>query len=512
MRVGAHARLLLFVAALGGCASAGARTGGGRPRPVSERAALAMFIDSLADQPKFRSAHWGILVVDPATHDTLYSRNAGKLFMPASNQKLVTGSVALHQLGPDYRFRTTFAATGAVAQGTLQGDLVVDGRGDPSISDHMVKDAMLPMRAIADSLRARGITRIAGRLRPGGDAFPDATLGFGWSWDDLDFDYSAGVDELYFNEGFSDVHLRAGASPGEPVTATVGPSRSYPAVRVTAVTGPARQQGVRAVRPTVLQDSAQAGVVVVGGAVPAGETTTVSITHRDPTAAYLAALREALGDAGIALGDTTVAPIAGAARAVPRADTLFTMLSPPLREVIAALEKPSQNQIAEIFLKTIGLERTGVGSADSGARVVRDQLVAWGARPDGFIVRDGSGLSRHNVIAPETIIRVLDAIRSDTAFAVFYAALPIAGVDGTIANRMRGTRAAGNVHAKTGSIDLARSLSGYVTTAGGRLLLFSVLCNNYTTTSAEVTGTADRILARIAELQLGGGVAASGSR
>ena len=128
----------------------------------------------------------------------------------------------------------------------------------------------------------------------------------------------------------------------------------------------------------------------------------------------------------------------------------------------------SPKQIAEIFFKTLGLEKTGVGSADSARRVVERQMMAWGARPDGFAVRDGSGLSRHDYVTPETITKVLDAMRTHPQFKVFYDALPIAGVDGTIGGRMRGTPAQGNVHAKTGSVDKARSLSGYVTTADGR--------------------------------------------
>jgi D-alanyl-D-alanine carboxypeptidase/D-alanyl-D-alanine-endopeptidase (penicillin-binding protein 4) len=183
-----------------------------------------------------------------------------------------------------------------------------------------------------------------------------------------------------------------------------------------------------------------------------------------------------------------------------RLDTLFVLKSPPLREILPALEKPSQNQIAEILFKTVGLEQTGAGTADSGRAVVERQMAAWGIAPTSFAVRDGSGLSRHDYITPEAIVRVLDAMRRGPSFAVFRDALPIAGVDGTIANRMKNTAAAGNVHAKTGFVDKARSLSGYVTTADGRVLIFSLLCNNWTTSSREVDQIADAIAVRLAEL------------
>src|SRR5690242_19205147 len=137
------------------------------PRPslsTGTNTALRAMVDSLADAPEFSNAHWGILIVDPERGDTLYSRNAGKLFMPASNMKILTSATALAQLGPDYKYRTVFAARGTVANSTLNGDLLVFGRGDPSVSDHMLHDAIIPLRAIADSLSARGIHHVTGRV------------------------------------------------------------------------------------------------------------------------------------------------------------------------------------------------------------------------------------------------------------------------------------------------------------------------------------------------------------
>ncbi|MFP5355929.1 MAG: D-alanyl-D-alanine carboxypeptidase/D-alanyl-D-alanine-endopeptidase, partial [Gemmatimonadota bacterium] len=210
------------------------------------------------------------------------------------------------------------------------------------------------------------------------------------------------------------------------------------------------------------------------------------------------AAESALLDRGIIVEDG-VSPWRGASTY-----PLFSVMSPTLGEILRAFEKPSQNQIGEILLRTLGRARAGVGSADSGARVVREQLQAWGASPDGFVVRDGSGLSRHNVVTPETIIRILDAMRRSPSFQLFYDALPIAGVDGTIANRMKGTPAERNVHAKTGTLDMVRALSGYVTTADGRLLLFSVLCNNWTVPVREVERVQDTLAAQLAAMCLGG--------
>ncbi|MHB1311764.1 MAG: D-alanyl-D-alanine carboxypeptidase, partial [Gemmatimonadaceae bacterium] len=154
-------RLVLMGSAL---AASCATLGGGRPAAAGLRATFVHSVDSMATQAAFRNANWGILIVDPARGDTLYARNSGKLFMPASNQKILTGATALAQLGPDFRFRTDFAATGPVVNGSLRGDLVVIGRGDPTFSDAAFGDAMTPLRAAADSLWERGVREIAGAL------------------------------------------------------------------------------------------------------------------------------------------------------------------------------------------------------------------------------------------------------------------------------------------------------------------------------------------------------------
>lgn len=405
----------------------------------SPRNDLRHTIDSLTSQSEFRNAHWGVLIVNPRTGDTLYSKNAGKLFMPASNMKIITSAVALTLLGPDYTYKTTFLRDGPVGDSLLDGNLLVIGRGDPTISDNMRGLATVVMDSLADSVRAHGIRQVTGVLARVGNAFPDSTHGYGWEWDDLGEYYGSGVDELIFNEGMAPTTLRP-------------PPDS---VRDSLYSGPAK----------------------------------------DPGTGYLNAFNDALTrkhilvEAGV-MDSILPTPL--------KMDTLFTYTSPPMRNIIPALMKPSQNQIAEILLKTIGLERGGLGTADSARKIVAQQLLAWGVQPDGFIIRDGSGLSRHDLLTPETIVKVLDKMQADTAFSVFYNAMPIAGVDGTLKDRMKGTPAEGNVRAKTGSISAARSLSGYVTTADGERLIFSILSNNWSTPSSAVTGVADQIAAALA--------------
>jgi D-alanyl-D-alanine carboxypeptidase/D-alanyl-D-alanine-endopeptidase (penicillin-binding protein 4) len=459
---------------------------------------LRRAIDSVVNAPEFANGHWGVLVIN-TRGDTLYSHNAGKLFMPASNQKILTSAVAFTQLGPDYRYRTSFVAHGAIEGGVLNGDLGIVGRGDPSISDHMRGDAMQPLLDIADSLAARGIHRIRGKVIAEGNAFPDPVLGFGWSWSDLEDDYSAPTDELLFNEGVTNIIVWAGARAGDSVRVETRPTTNWPRLRVSAVTVapvamPADTTQPRPPRPqiTIVKDTLT-GDVLVGGTIVTDRVDTLAVTHRDPDLAYVAAFREALTIKGIAIGDEAVPPAT--------ADTVLTMTSPSLREILPPFLKPSQNQIGEMLFKTIGLERGTAGTAGTAAAarvVVEKQLDDWGAIPAGYVIRDGSGLSRYDYVSPETIVHVLDAMRRDTAFLAYYDAFPIAGVDGTIRTRMRGTPAAANVRAKTGSVAQARSLSGYVRALDGDTLIFSILANNWNVPASRVTSAADSIAARLA--------------
>ena len=397
---------------------------------ISPRQTLRTSIDSLLRDPQLRNAFFGVLIVHPPTGDTLYSHNAGKVFMPASNQKILTGAVALAQLGPEYRFRTSIVKRGALTNGVLNGDLMVVGSGDPSISDRAQGKAMTVLLNVADTLAARGIRRVTGRLMSGRNLFSDGIYGYGWEADDFSSSSGAPVDELFYNEGLVDS------------TVTVG-----------------------------------------------GRDTVVSVVTRNPSRSFLAALDTALTRRGITIAGGISDSIATAGAA----DTLYSFQSPPLREILRHFEKPSQNQIGEILLKTIGLEGVGVAVADSGAAVMSRQLLAWGAEQNAFVVYDGSGLSRHNLVSPETIVRVLVAMQRDTAFAAFHDALPVAGVDGTLRTRMKGTAAEGNMRAKTGTLEFVRSLSGYITSASGERLVFSMLSNHFTVPVAVVTRFQDAV-------------------
>ncbi|HEX6575789.1 MAG TPA: D-alanyl-D-alanine carboxypeptidase/D-alanyl-D-alanine-endopeptidase [Gemmatimonadaceae bacterium] len=425
-------RLLAMVLTCTACATAGAP-----PSPVtSPLQALQHSIDSLVEDPKFSNGHIGLLVVNPETGDTLYSKNARKLFMPASNQKILTSAVSLTQLGPDYRYQTVIAKRGEVKDSVLNGDLIVIGRGDPTMSDRVYGSAAKEMAAIADSIRAHGIKRVTGALRQGGNAFPDSIYGYGWEWDDITGESGAPIDELFYNEG-------------------------------------------------MVQRAAKID----------GRDTVVSVATRTPGYVYLSSLYGALSQRGITVDglvnlttDSLTAPY----------DTVYVIGSPPLREILKYFMKPSQNQIGEALLKTLGLEKTGIGTADAGAEIVSSQLRAWGIDSTEYVVYDGSGLSRHDLVTPHAIVSILSAMQKDTAFTAYYDAFPIAGVDGTIRSRMKGTAAENNLRGKTGSIEFVRSLSGYVDTADRQRLIFSFLSNHFTTPPSDITRVMDAVGALLA--------------
>ncbi len=467
------------------------------PAPTTH-SVLRGIVDSVLAAPMWRNARWGLLIVDAERGDTLLSNDADKLFMPASNEKLLTGAIALQTLGPEYRWRTPVFLHGRQRGTTWHGDLLVSGSGDPGVSDALSGGrAMSAFAPVRDALASRGITHVTGRVRATGDAFPGATTGFGWAYDDFDAAYSAAVDELMFNEGVLVLNARPAARVGGAVTVVSAPTRSYPRLLVQATTRDSVALPAGSPRPPRLEavyDSIGDRVVVTG-TLPLGDSASITLAYRHPTDAYVAALTQSLEDGGIRFAGRTIANTDTVGRA---ADTVVVLQSAPLSDVLRRMQKPSQNQIAELLFRTSGLSASGDGSADSARAVGVRTLAEWGVTTSDAAYRDGSGLSRHDYVTPRAIVKVLDAMRRSPWFATYRDALPIAGVDGTIGNRMKGTAAAGNARAKTGTVDKARSLSGYVTTADGRLIMFSMLSNNFTVPTREVERVQDLLVTTLA--------------
>ncbi|MEO7522070.1 MAG: D-alanyl-D-alanine carboxypeptidase/D-alanyl-D-alanine-endopeptidase [Gemmatimonas sp.] len=473
--------------------------------PMRDRDRVRELADSAINAPMWANAHWGVIIVDAISGDTLFSHNADKLFMPASNQKLMTGAIAMQHLGPAYVWRTPVLLRGRQRGADWEGDLLLAGSGDPSFSDTLRSgDAASAFDPIVAALRARGITRITGTVRAHGDAFTGPTTGFGWEIDDLDASYGAPVDELMFNEGELRLKVRAGASPGDAVIVSERLS-GYPRVLNLGVT-----RGDVGINPaagarggTADGDRLRAAYdsigdrMVLSGSLATGDSASFTVSYRHPADAVFAEVAARLRANGISVrGDSLLALPA------PALDTVTVLESPPLSVVLPRMQKPSQNQIAELLFRTSGLRVSGSGSADSARAVGTRTLAAWGIRNEDVAYRDGSGLSRHDYVTPRALLRTLDAMRRAPWFDAYRNALPLAGVDGTLRSRMRGTAAAENARAKTGTVDKARSLSGYVTSADGRLVMFSMLANNFTVPTREVERVQDLLVVALANAHL----------
>ena len=456
-----------------------------RPPNLGER--LAYSADSIRGAAMWSAARWGMLVVDAARGDTLLSRDADKLFVPASNQKLLTAAVALTVLGESYRWATPVLLRGRQVGSTWRGDLLFEGMGDPSWSDSLqAGNALDAFEPVVAALRARGISRIDGRVIAVGDAFPGSTVGSGWEVEDLDGVFGAAVDELMLNEGAFRLEVAAGSRTGVPLVVSRRRATSYPPVVMQANTAHGGE-------PLRAEYDSTSLSIVVSGTLAVGERRVFNMAYRHPNDAVRAAVQEKLERSGVSVSGKSSA----AGNSIPL-DTLVVLQSAPMPDIVRRMQKVSQNQVAELLYRTAGRVASGSGEPDSARAVANRTLASLGIDSASVVVRDGSGMSRHNFVTPRALVRVLDAMQRSASAATFRDALPVAGVDGTLRNRMRGTAAQDNVRAKTGTLDKARSLSGFVTTADGRTLLFSLLCNNYTTSAAEVDRAVETLLAMLA--------------
>jgi D-alanyl-D-alanine carboxypeptidase/D-alanyl-D-alanine-endopeptidase (penicillin-binding protein 4) len=450
-------------------------------------------LSRIFEDPAFGRMQWAVLVQSLASGETVYSANASKLMMPASNMKILTLAAAAERLGWDYTYETRLVTAAPVVNGVLKGDLVIVGTGDPTIGGRG-GSATRVFEDWADRLRAAGLTGISGRIVADARAFGQETLGAGWSWDYLGSGYAAGVSALQFNESVADVVIRPGMSAGQPAVIEVRPIESGLIVDSRVTTSAGGEADVEISR------LAGSNRLIVRGTVPAGVKDTVRAATVDRPALYFARiLREVLVARGIRVGGVAVEY--EEVYSVPPTEPTRVLLShqsAPLSDIARVLMKASQNQYAETLLRTLGA-RAGTGTPEAGRTVVQEVLDRWGIPRDAYSQTDGSGLSRYDYVCAETLVTILRRMYTDPRHKEpFLAALPVGGEDGTLARRFVGTAAAGNVRAKTGSIANVRALSGYVTSAGGEPLVFSIIANNFTAPQSAIDAATDEAVVRLA--------------
>ncbi|MDX6694112.1 MAG: serine-type D-Ala-D-Ala carboxypeptidase/endopeptidase (penicillin-binding protein 4) [Blastocatellia bacterium] len=460
-------------------------------------AQLAREIDHLIDESEFAQARWGIYVMSLRDGRTLYARNADAPITPASNMKVYTTAVALDLLGADYRWQTSVYATAQPdTNGTIDGDLLLYGRGAPDFSSEKTKDGPGAMAQLADALYRRGVRRVRGRLIGDESYFRGDPLGDGWLWNDVQWYFGAEVSALTVNDNEVNINIKPPGKTTAQAAIKVEPDTDYvhlhDETNVVESNAPATLGITRG-----LSDNE----VRVWGDFPAGSRgLSARLSIHQPALWAATLFRRLLRERGISVEGETQSRDArshleGEAFDPARAFELASVQSKSLGEIARATNKESINLNAELILRTLGKERGALAPESdqkkmrernddqAGLAVVRQWLEQAGIATGSLALHDGSGLSRLDLITPSATARLLANIARRPVAGVFRDSLPVAGRDGTLKFRLRS--AAGRVLAKTGTLTYINSLSGYAIT-DDELLAFSIICNNET---AEARGT-----------------------
>jgi len=504
------------------------------------------------NDPAFDNAIWGVHVVDLNTGAPVFSRNAQTGMMPASNTKLYTTAAGLEILGADFRYETRLWMTGEVQDGTLRGNLVVEGSGDPSISGRFREDEdrLFVFRQWADSLKAAGITRIAGNIIGDDTIFDDVPLGRSWSWDYTTYWYAAEMGGLTFNESCVDAVI-VGTRVGEPAKITWEPFNTTYVDIINETTTTPRGTGFqhRYERPW------GGNTVFVRNDVAAGDTVRYSLSVSNTALFFVHVLKETLAQQGITV-DGEVFDRRGLVQAegYRRSGTrVATYTSPTLAEIVYILNQRSQNLFAEQLLKTVGavqvnrerealadsLRRRGVtqeqffagsqrarpqagwaqrtamarmvpdspplASASDGHRAMWPIFARAGIDTTRLVLADGSGLSRVNIVSPAMTTSLLHYMwhhPDQGAREAFLASLPRPGEEiGTLRTMFRRGAARNRMMGKTGTIGYARALSGYVTAADGTPLAFSIMVNHHTVSNNDANRVIEAVINALAEFK-----------
>lgn len=495
----AKAVVLALATALvaGACA---ARTPAPPPQPppapvLSPAEQLQVDLAGLFTSSALDHANLAVVVRSLTSGDILYRLNERRMMVPASNQKLLTAAAAASKLGWDYRYTTKVLANGTLLDnGTLEGDLVVVGGGDPTINPRH-PDRWAALDNWAGQIAARGVKIVGGNLIGDDNAFAEPGWGSGWSWEDLAVGYGSPIGALQYHENQLELMIGPGLEPGARAIISTSPPGSGllidHGVTTVAEGEPTRIVLERVPGLTILTVRGQIAV----GAKPRVEYAAVE----NPTQLFVNAFREALARKGIFVSGSAM-DIDALARPLDlsKAETWVTDQSAPLSEIVDALLKWSRNGYAETLLWSLSPPGAPASEAE-GLKALRETLGTMGIAPETYGAFDGSGLSRYDMVSADALATLLTKVWNDAALIGQYkSALPVAGAAGSLETRLKGTPAENRVWAKTGSMFNIRTISGYVLTADDEPLVFSFLANNYTVPSKDIDEMMDRALARLA--------------
>lgn len=465
------------------------------PTPVVVSEALRLELDTLLDSPVLMKSRFGVEVTDCRTGTVVYGRDGDQLFNPASNLKLLTSVAALDVLGPSFRFETRFLTDGALTDGVLKGNLYIRGTGDPEL---VYEDVW----KIVKDLQALGLTRIDGDVLADDSYFDDVRAIQGWSEDVMDGDtqaYNPPLGALSFNFNTVAVLVRPGHKVGAPAEIGLETPTSYVRIDNRAVTGRPRS---RLSLNFSRQSEGGQEILLVDGKIPS--TMRYKRYYRTITDAPRFALTlfsEMLSKEGVTVRGTFKVGVTP-----EQASPLYVHYSSSLDMLLKYMNKLSSNFIAEHLVKAMGAKVFGApGTTDNGVKVLRDFIARARLPWDDAVVMNGSGLALATRVSPHQFVSLL--CYAQKQFGTRYdllSTLPIAGVDGTMRNRMKGTPALGRVRAKTGSVRGVFGFSGILETLSGRELAFSFLVNDLAGDVGTVKHLQDRWMAK---LVAGGGSA-----
>src|SRR3954469_23959005 len=476
-------------------------------QPAFGQADFGRRIDARLNTVPFNRQLWGIALLDQNGR-LVYGRNESRLFIPASNTKLIVSAVASALLPPDWRVKTSVYG-GPVVGGVLPGDLVLYGRGDPTMDKRCYAadstlagvcdvDPFVRVRQLAQGLRAKGVRVVSGDIVGDGSYFDPPLVHPNWEAFDLNWWYAAPVSGLGFHDNSIDFDWQPGPAVGAPAVIAITPDLGdvgFENRTLTVAPGGESDIGDRFFRqPGTLQIWAE-GTVALDN-----PRRTESFAVPDPNLFAARALRQALADAGIAVTGTTRSTTDSLLYAHLRASPpLAEVLSRPLRDWIFPILNTSQNWFAEMLLKQLGRQFGKAGSWPEGLEVERRFLID-SVKIDStqFSLSDGSGLSSSNLISPLAFTQLLRYIRRHPRYATFAAGLPQAGMVGSLKNRFVGTPIAGRVRAKTGSISRVITLTGYIELDRGRTLMFSVEANHHAVPSKALLAKIDSVVVDMA--------------
>ena len=459
---------------------------GSKKQSAASKKATAKFAaraEALLGTTPTNKGEWGLLIADAESGETLYEQNADKYFVPASNMKLFTTALALAKLEPEYRFHTTLETRGTISsEGVLGGDLALVGHGDPNLSNRKFPYELKeefdgpPEKAIvelADALVAKGVKEISGDVIGDDSYFPRERYPNGWEIDDMVWEYGAAISAIVVDDNTVALTLTPGEQAGNPVQAGVAPATPDFTVENEVITSAAD------VKPDLtLTREPGANIVVVKGSLPAKSAPRKLVLAIEEPAQHAAAtLKRLLEERGVKVTGAAKARHAQEAGSGDPA-VLAEHVSVPLGDAVKLINKISQNLHTEMLLRTVARQNGAWATPDELMKVPADFYAAAGIAPGDVIQADASGLSRHDLVTPRAIVTLLSFAQRQSWFGFYYASLPVAGVDGTLEDRMKNTLAAGQIHAKTGSVEHVRTLSGFANTPGGRRVIFSFLSNN----------------------------------